>query len=59
MKSLLLHVPTHKTPNLLDICKMYIEYIKEASFCALTMRSSAQEIYTMRQGRKGQTNQRM
>jgi hypothetical protein len=41
MKSLLLHVPTRKMPNLLDMCNMYIEYIEEASFCGLTMQSSA------------------
>jgi hypothetical protein len=33
MKSLLVHVPTHKMPNLLDIYNTYIEYIEEASFC--------------------------
>jgi hypothetical protein len=37
MKSLLLHVPARKMPNLLDICNTYIEYIKEASFCRLTI----------------------
>jgi hypothetical protein len=43
MKSLLLHVPTCKMPNLLDTYNMYIEYIEEASFCGLTMRNSAIE----------------
>jgi hypothetical protein len=37
MKSLLLHVPTCKMPNLLDTCKTYIEYIEEASYCRITM----------------------
>jgi hypothetical protein len=45
MMSLLLHVTTRKMPNLLDIYNTYIEYIKEASFCGLTMRSSALERY--------------
>jgi hypothetical protein len=27
IKSLLLHVPTHKMSNLLDTCNTYIEYI--------------------------------
>jgi hypothetical protein len=35
MKSLLLHVPTHKMPNLLDTYNTYIEYIEEASFTDL------------------------
>jgi hypothetical protein len=39
MMSLLLHVRTHKMPNLLDTYNTYIEYIEEASFCRLTMRS--------------------
>jgi hypothetical protein len=37
MKSLLLHVPTHKMSNLLDTYNTYIEYIEEDSFCGLTM----------------------
>jgi hypothetical protein len=37
MKILLLHAPTRKMPNLLDTCKMYIEYIEEVSFCGLTI----------------------
>jgi hypothetical protein len=39
MKSLLLHVPTYKILNLLDVYNTYIEYIyiKEASFYGLTM----------------------
>jgi hypothetical protein len=32
MTSLLLHMPTHKMPNLLDTYNTYIEYIEEASF---------------------------
>jgi hypothetical protein len=43
MKSLLLHVPTRKMPNLLDIYNTYIKYIEEASFCGLPMRTSALE----------------
>jgi hypothetical protein len=39
---LLLHMPTRKMPNLLNT---YIEYIEEASFYGLTMRSSALERY--------------
>jgi hypothetical protein len=50
MKSLLLHVPTRKMPNLLDTYNTYIEYIEESSFCGLTMRSCALERYPMRQG---------
>jgi hypothetical protein len=37
MKSLLLHVPTHKISNMLDTYNTYINYIEEASFCGLTM----------------------
>jgi hypothetical protein len=33
IKSLLLHVPTRKVPNLLDTYNTSIEYIEEASFC--------------------------
>jgi hypothetical protein len=50
IKSLLLHVPTCKMPNLLDTYNTYIEYIEEAIFCRLTIRSSALERYTTRQG---------
>jgi hypothetical protein len=32
IKSLLLHVPTRKMPNLLDTYNTYMEYIEEASF---------------------------
>jgi hypothetical protein len=50
MKSLLLHVPIHKMPNLLNTYKTYIEYIEEASFCGLTMRSSALERHPTESG---------
>jgi hypothetical protein len=40
--SLLLHVATHKMPNLLDT---YNTYIKQASFYGITMRSSVLERY--------------
>jgi hypothetical protein len=50
IKSKLLHVPTSKMPNLLDTYNTYIEYIKEASFCRLTMRSSALDRYLTRRG---------
>jgi hypothetical protein len=59
MMSLLLHVPTHKMPNLLDTYNTYIKYIEEASFCGLTMRSSALERYPMHQDCKGRRDQRM
>jgi hypothetical protein len=42
--------PTCKMLNLLDIYNMYIEYIKEASFYELTMRSSALERHPTYQG---------
>jgi hypothetical protein len=42
MTSLLLHVPTHKMPNLLDA---YNTFIEEASFYGLTMRSTSLEKY--------------
>jgi hypothetical protein len=48
MKSLLLHVPTREMPNLLDTYNTYIGYIEEASFCGLTMRSSALERHPTR-----------
>jgi hypothetical protein len=35
---------------LLDTYNTYIEYIKEASFCRLTMRSSALDRYLTRRG---------
>jgi hypothetical protein len=59
IKSLLLHVPTHKMLNLLDTKNTYIEYIEGASFCELTMRSYALERYPMRRGSKGHRDQRM
>jgi hypothetical protein len=49
-KSLLLHVPTQKMLNLVDTYNTYIEYIEEASFCGLTMRSSALERHSTRRG---------
>jgi hypothetical protein len=50
MKSLLLHVPTHEMPNLLDTYNTYIEYIEEASFYGRTMRSRALERHPMHRG---------
>jgi hypothetical protein len=47
MKSLLLHVPTYKMLNLLDI---YNTYIEEVSFYGLTMRSRTLERYPMCRG---------
>jgi hypothetical protein len=43
-------VPTRKMLNLLDTYNMSIEYIEEASFCGLTIRSNALERYPMCQG---------
>jgi hypothetical protein len=50
MKSMLMHVPTCKMPNLLDTYNIYIEYIEEASFYGRTMRSSALERHSTCQG---------
>jgi hypothetical protein len=47
MTSLLLHVPTHKMPNLLDT---YNTYIEETSFGGLAIRSNALERYLTHQG---------
>jgi hypothetical protein len=47
INSLLLHVPTRKMSNLLDTYNMSIEYVEEASFCGLSMRSNALERHPM------------
>jgi hypothetical protein len=52
IKCLLLHVTTHKMSNLVDTYNTYIEYIEEASFCGLTMRSNALERYPTCRGSK-------
>jgi hypothetical protein len=59
MKSLLLHVPICKIPNLLDTYNTYIEYIEKASFCGLTMWSSALKGHPTHRGSKGHRDRRM
>jgi hypothetical protein len=59
MKSLLLHVTTRKMLNLLDTYNTYIEYIEEASFYGLIMRSNTLERHPTHQGWKGSRDWRM